>query len=195
MPRQFIAMVPKGLSEHPDLKQLLSKLKRTMSDRGQEVRWMAPDLWHVTIQFLGELNPARNEELQKLLQHWNPKVDDLSFRFQGLGAFPEPTQARVLWVGVKETQELLRIHQELADKLRSASFVVDEKEFKPHLTLARFRNTLSATELVKLGGRKHFGDYPVSELVLFQSVLQGNIIKYVPLMRKPLTINGSSLAP
>jgi hypothetical protein len=53
--------------------------------------------------------------------------------------------------------------------------------------LARLRNPQSVDDLVTLGGRKHFGDYQISELIVFESVLQGNILKYVPQLRRPLT--------
>lgn len=185
MSRQFIAVVPSGLSDNPDLRQLMGKLKRTMKERGQGVRWTSPDLWHVTLQFLGEVAEDRDEELRSVFSDWSPKLGNLSLRLQGLGAFPQPAEARVLWVGVKENQQLVGVQQDLGEHLRASSFFPEEREFKPHLTLARFRNPLSAQELIQLGGRKHFGDYSVQELILFKSVLQGNIVKYVPLVRKP----------
>lgn len=186
MSRQFIAIAPRGLDQNQELKQLLGKLKRTMRDRGQDVRWTPPDLWHITLQFVGELSEERSAGLKNILETWAPDVSGLRLRLQGLGAFPSPVEARVLWVGVKEDQELLALQNQLAERIEDAGFAPDEKEFQPHLTLARFRNQISVTELLKLGGRKHFGDYGVDELILFQSVVQGNIIKYVPLMRKSL---------
>jgi 2'-5' RNA ligase len=193
MSRQFIAVVPSGLADNQQLRQLLGKLKRTMSDRKQEARFTPPDLWHVTLQFLGEVPDSRDQELEHVFQAWSPKVADLNLRLQGLGAFPQPNEARVLWIGVQENQELQRLQRELAVHLHAANFFTEEREFKPHLTLARFRNSLSAQELIQLGGRKHFGDYAVKELVLFKSVLQGNIIKYIPLTRKSV-FNDSGLA-
>ncbi len=178
--RKFIAVVPAGLSENADLKQLIGKLKRTTSDRGQDVRWTPPDLWHVTLVFLGDV-----EDLGKLTDWflgWNPAVvGEISLRVHGLGAFPSVEEARVLWLGIGESQEFLNLQREAA-----AQFSLSDHEFKPHLTLARFRNTRNAADLVKLGGRKHFGDYAVGELVLFDSVLQGNVLKYVPMLRKKI---------
>lgn len=186
MSKQFLAVVPQGLDSNTELKQLLGKLKRTIRERDQEVRWTQPALWHVTLQFLGEVPPAKQGELRGLLQNWKPKVDDLTLRLHGLGAFPAPEEARVLWVGVQENQEFLRLQAELAALLNEAGFPPDERDYHPHLTLARFRNHVSATALIGLGGRKHFGDYKIGELVLFESVLQGNILKYVPQLRLPL---------
>jgi len=185
MGRYFVAVVPQGLNENPELKQLLSKMKRTWRERDREIRWVHPDLWHVTLQFLGDLTPELHQQLLDLLREWQPSsARALVLRFHGVGAFPAPDQARVLWVGVGENQQFLDMQGELATFLRSSDFVLDSRVFHPHLTLARLRNPQSVNELVELGGRKHFGDYAIGELVLFESVLQGNILKYVPVFRR-----------
>jgi 2'-5' RNA ligase len=62
--RKFIAAVPEGLNENLELKQLMGKLKRTINQREQVVRWVAADLWHVTLVFLGEFAPASIEAEQ-----------------------------------------------------------------------------------------------------------------------------------
>jgi len=184
--RYFIAVVPESLGENPALKQLVGKMKRTLSEREREVRWVAPALWHVTLQFLGELPPERKEALMQLVQEWNPKVSELNLRLQGLGGFPASDQARILWLGVQENQQLLDLQTELGALLKERGFEIEAREYNPHLTLARLRNPQSVTDLVGLGGRKHFGDYKISELIVFESVLQGNIVKYMPQLRRSL---------
>jgi 2'-5' RNA ligase len=184
--RYFVAVVPEGLGENPALKQLVGKMKRTLSEREREVRWVAPALWHVTLQFLGELESGRKDELMALLNEWNPKINELNLRLQGVGGFPASDQARILWLGVQENQALLDLQSELGELLRARGFETEAREYNPHLTLARLRNPQSVTDLIGLGGRKHFGDYKISDLVVFESVLQGNIVKYMPQLRRSL---------
>jgi 2'-5' RNA ligase len=179
--RKFIAAVPEGLSENSELKQLMGKLKRTLDRREQVVRWVAADLWHVTLAFLDE-----SARLREFLENWRPAIGGVTLRLQGLGAFPRVEEARVLWIGVQQNQEFIDLQGDLRERLATAGFELGEREFNPHLTLARFRNTSNVTDLVKLGGRKHFGDYKIGELILFDSVLQGNILKYSPVFRKKL---------
>ncbi|MGZ3724080.1 MAG: RNA 2',3'-cyclic phosphodiesterase [Bdellovibrionales bacterium] len=186
MSRYFIAVVPDSLGENPALKHLVGKMKRTLSDREREVRWVAPALWHVTLQFLGELPIGRKDELMQLMHDWNPKISELNLRLQGLGGFPASDQARILWLGVQENQQLLDLQTELGQLLKAKGFEIEAREYNPHLTLARLRNPQSVTDLVGLGGRKHFGDYKISELIVFESVLQGNIVKYMPQLRRSL---------
>lgn len=185
MGRQFIAVVPKELDQNVQLKQLVGKLKRTAEGRGQNVRWTPPALWHVTVQFLGDLLPEQTPSLKNLLEEWTPPRS-MNLRMHGVGAFPSAEQGRVLWLGVQESQDFLDLQADLSARLKNAGFALSEREYKPHISLARFRNLMNLTDLVRLGGRKHFGDYAVSEVVLFESVLQGNIQKYMPQYRKVL---------
>ena len=187
MGRYFIAVVPDGLTENQELIQLVSKMKRTLRDREREVRWVRPDLWHVTLAFLGNLAIERHEELKALLSEWQPAgAAELNLRLSGVGGYPVEDAARVLWVGVAENQKFLDFQAELTTFLRDRAFELDSKPFHPHMTLARFRNAQSVSDLVELGGRKRFGDYKIRELILFESVLEGNILKYIPTFRRAL---------
>lgn len=184
MGRQFIAVVPEGPQDNPQLKQLMGKIRRTCDDREIEARWVPPDLWHVTLAFLGDVV---GDGIRDAFASMEFPASELILRLQSFGAFPSSEDARVLWIGVQENQAFLDLQSRVAEQVAARGFVLGEREFKPHLTIARFRNPLNASELLKLGGRKHFGDYPIREVVLFDSVLQGNIIKYVPVARRPVS--------
>lgn len=184
MGRFFIAIVPQGLAANGQLKQLIGKMKRTLSERGREVRWTPPEMYHLTVQFMGELEEDRQKCLFDLLQEWKPDVQGLTLGVHGVGAFPAPEHARVLWLGVQANQELLNLQMSLSHKLLGAGFELEEREYQPHITLARLRNAQSVINLLNLGGRKKFGEYPIQEIILFESVLQGNMPKYIPRLRR-----------
>lgn len=185
----FIAVIPEGLQGNRELLRLFSKFKRTLDDKGKEVRWVPPDLWHVTVQYLGDLDAEQQKSVIDLLESWQPpqEMRNIELRLQGVGAFPSEFTSRVLWLGVQKNQSLLDAQTFLHDKLQELGLGSDEKGFTPHLTLARFRNLFNVTALTGLGGRKHFGDYAVREILLLDSVIQGNMKKYIPLYRKQLT--------
>lgn len=186
MGKYFIGVQPSGLEENRELKTLIGKLKRTQSDRGQETRWTAPSLWHVTLFFLGEVSVEHLPEIISALTAWNPKPLPLELRVQGVGAFPEPGHARVLFLGIQEDREFLELRADLARHLEALGFKDEERGFVPHLTLARFRNAIGVGDLVKLGGRKRFGDYAIGKITLFESALEGPNLKYIPKFEKPL---------
>lgn len=101
-------------------------------------RWVRAEQWHVTLRFLGE----RTADLAaRLAETGRAAVAGLS-RFEielgGLGGFPTPRRARVLWLGVQRGGEEL---EALAAAVESAVGRVgvepDERGFHPHVTLAR----------------------------------------------------------
>jgi 2'-5' RNA ligase len=189
MNRQFIAVVPEGLSENKELKQLLGKLKRTVDEREKTVRWVAPSLWHVTLRFLGDLQ-ADGPRLREWFLNADFGKFDLTLRLHGLGAFPATEEARVLWIGVSEDQPLLDLQTRISEMLSQEGFPQAEREaYKPHLTIGRFRNAHHAGDLIALGGRKHFGDYPIKEVVLFESVIENHIVKYSVVERRSVAPN------
>lgn len=180
MSRYFLAVQPAGLENNAELKQLLGKLKRTQSTRTQEARWVPVPLWHVTLLFIGDVSAEQYPRLVQVLENWRPDLTGLKLRLQALGAFPEIDHARVLYMGVQKNREFTALKSQAEILLQEFKFKADEKESVPHLTLARFRNAIGARELVELGGRKQFGNYAIAHITLFESVLEGNNVKYIP---------------
>jgi len=103
-------------------------------------RWVRPQGIHLTLRFLGEVEPARDAACRAA---WREAVAPLPpFRAElgGIGSFPPRGRPRVLWVGVVEPgpggllQELARRLERAA---RDCGFEPERRPFSPHLTLAR----------------------------------------------------------
>ncbi len=155
-----------------------------------DMRWVdAPNI-HVTLKFLGEVDssitPLVEERLEKLVRPLFP----FEVRGVGLGAFPEPSSARVLWAGLDpkgaEVMGLLRLA--LERELEQIGFAPDEREYRPHVTLGRVRARTPAdlSDLLDRFEAMDFGDCYVRDLILFESKLSSDGPKYEVLNRYPL---------
>jgi 2'-5' RNA ligase len=114
-------------------------------------------------------------------------TENLTLSFQGLGAFPSFDQGRILWVGVKENKAFFTLQNSLEQTFVEGGIITElEETFKPHLTLVRFRHTRYLQSLIDLGGKTKFGDEPLQELILFESVSENHIPKYIPRFVKRL---------
>jgi 2'-5' RNA ligase len=98
-----------------------------------DVRWVAPDTFHVTLQFLGETKQL--DEVRDALKNVQSAPVQLGIR--GAGFFPNPKSPRVFWVGIESDENLQTLAAAVAHATKPLGFKSDKGPYMPHLTLAR----------------------------------------------------------
>jgi RNA 2',3'-cyclic 3'-phosphodiesterase len=96
---------------------------------------------HLTLRFLGEVAPARNDRLIGLLAAVARRRPPFRIRFEGIGAFPSPARPRVVWVGVTVGREAITSLAEEVRRALAPEVGPETAPFVPHLTLFRVRST------------------------------------------------------
>jgi 2'-5' RNA ligase len=148
--------------------------------RGPDLRWTNADGWHVTLDFLGETNPAQIPEVVEDLRR--ATADTLAFTVPtgGLGAFPGPGRARSIWYGVADPDGRLA---DLAARVRGDS----PDSFQAHVTLARVRLRYGTRLIEWLEGRElPRGLLTVDHIELVRSHLGSGPAQYEVLASLPL---------
>jgi RNA 2',3'-cyclic 3'-phosphodiesterase len=107
---------------------------------GPAVRWASPENIHLTLRFLGDtdtrLVPALGAGLEEIAGGAAPFALGLG----GMGCFPSAGRPRVVWVGLDDPEERLRLLQRQVERLvRSLGWAREGRAFTPHLTLGRVR--------------------------------------------------------
>jgi 2'-5' RNA ligase len=103
-------------------------------DAAPGLRWTAPEQWHLTLAFLGEVADARRPDLERRLARAAARHPPLDVRFAGGGRFGN----RVLVATLDgDRQGLRRLAASAAAAARRAGVAVEERPYRPHLTLAR----------------------------------------------------------
>lgn len=145
--RAFIAIeLPADIREGLD--QVIARLNSSQPD----VKWVDPNSIHLTLKFLGYVAPDRVAEITKAITDAAAGIPPFSLEITGLGVFPGLNRIRVVWVGVEdETDKLLQLQKRLETNLEILGFPPEERDFTPHLTLARVRDTASPAEREELG--------------------------------------------
>ncbi len=138
-----------------------------------DLRWTAPTGWHLTLAFLGDIEPAL---VPRVLAGMGTAVGGRpAWRVHtgGIGAFPHPRRARVLWYGVDDPDGRLG---ELAGALGSALResippLRGGEPFRGHVTLARARPPRGVDLVDWLAGHAvPSGSLPVQKVVLYRSM-------------------------
>ena len=149
-------------------------------------RWVGPDNWHVTLKFLGSVDPRLLQWVTDQVRAAAAAGKPFTTALSALGAFPSPRRARVLWAGLEDDPS--GAFTELAgtlDGLLEREFEREKRAFTPHLTVARFNvQGPLPEELLALDIRSK--TFPVEHLTLYRSYLQRPAARYEPLERFPL---------
>jgi 2'-5' RNA ligase len=191
--RSFIAIDVTGPAREAAL-ALLGRLRAT----GADVAWARPDALHVTLEFLGNVDPEQLARLGSHLAAIAARHVPLPITLAGVGAFPTLGRPRVLWSGI-DAPALLPLAADVRRACRAEGLVGEERPFHPHLTLGRVRTgdrrgrrggaaalPRELTTLLAAEREIVFGVSQVEAFILFRSDLGAAGARHTPLARYPL---------
>jgi len=170
--RCFVA-VPIGERLRTELAHAVAKWRDDPQFAG--LRWSDPDAWHVTLAFLGWTGPAEVERIVSALRAVAEGAAPTSVPTGGIGAFPSPGRARVLWYGIEDSAGALA---SLAGGLHRALAMDASQAFRAHLTLARARRDPVNLRDAMDGLVAPTGTLAVEEIRLMRSHLGGGPPRY-----------------
>jgi len=161
------------------------KLRKTADKKETFLRWTHPENYHVSLVFLGETPdeqiPAIEQRLVETAQNHSP----FSLKIRGISGFPEPSHARVIYIGVQRSQSILNLQSALEKVLLPSS--APDESYSPHLTIARLRNPKSCRDLLSPFQHVDLGKQAVTAIGLFQSILADGFPLYKTVFETPLT--------
>lgn len=100
---------------------------------GPGLRLVDPNIVHITLKFLGDVDEAQLPEIITALDRLDcPSFDS---RISGVDAFPGMKNPRIIWLGVAGDYSC--IHGQLESLLSEIGFKKEPRKFIPHATLAR----------------------------------------------------------
>lgn len=98
------------------------------------LRWAAPERWHLTLCFLGEVAEDRVGRVTDSIERKVARHHATDLRLEGAGRFGR----RVLWVGVAgDRDRLFALAAAIGAGARRAGIDVEDRTYRPHLTVAR----------------------------------------------------------
>jgi RNA 2',3'-cyclic 3'-phosphodiesterase len=152
----------------------LGRIVTSLKQMGGDVKWVDPKNIHLTACFLGETDQIKVGAITKVIDEIASQHRKVSTTIAKVGAFPSIAKPRVIWVGMTEGSDDLGVTADsLVGKIRRLGFVLDDKPFKPHLTLGRVREGGRIGELAEYLTSFTFAPIPVQfdKLTLYKSIL------------------------
>ena len=128
--RVFIAL-ELGESLVDGVEQVATRLRYSVPGR-----YCSPKSYHVTLAFLGEIEPERIEAVCQAVDSACEGVKGFELSLAGLGTFGRGDK-RVLWQGLSPDDGVIALGGRVRAELRERGFDFDRKPLRPHVTIAR----------------------------------------------------------
>ncbi len=179
----------------PEVRQglngVMQQLKEKLGD--VPVRWVPAGNIHLTLKFLGDVSVSNLDMLKKILQTEASAVHVFEISVGGIGAFPSPNKARVIWAGVEAPNGLSTLQHNIESAMARIGYPREDRPFSPHLTLGRVSRNATSKEMHAIGDaisstRVGFlGMVRVKEVRLYRSDLHPDGAVYTCIFSAPLT--------
>ena len=155
-----------------EIREALSVIQRELRPSTSTARWVAPDSIHITLKFIGEIRDKRIEDIDAALKGltWKP----FTITVRSVGFFPGNRSPRVFWAGL-EAPTMEALAEQFDARLEQVGFEKEKRAFRPHVTLARAKNSRMDPALVSAAALyegRQFGSFAVDRVFLFKSTLK-----------------------
>ena len=165
----FVALLP------PDeVTEDLAEFLAPRQDAGDGLRWTAPEQWHVTLAFLGDVSERHVDDLVERLGRAAARRTPVDLRISGAGAFPNPGRAKVVYAGLDahgRDEELRRMATGARAAGTKSGAGGDGGRFHPHVTLARCGRPIEATRWIRALDPYRGPAWTATEMALVESHL------------------------
>jgi 2'-5' RNA ligase len=133
MIRLFVALeIPE------DIRLKISEFKKEAVGEYMKANWESSEKIHLTLKFIGEVKDELVNPITASLDFLdqNKKINCRLTRF---GFFFRHNVPQILWIGLQVDTILFNIVEQLNSNLAKFGVPVEERKFKPHLTLLRIK--------------------------------------------------------
>jgi RNA 2',3'-cyclic 3'-phosphodiesterase len=184
MKRIFIAV---KIDPGARLLDMISDLRETL--REEKIKWTEPANFHITLAFLGETEEDKIIAVSRMLKDVSKGSGVFGLIIKGAGVFKSFNDPRVLWTTIEPSEKLNGLYDLVIPGLRNIGINLEERAFRPHLTLGRIKRIDDIdkfkTLIMRYAGME-LQSQQVSEVVLYESVLFHSGPLYKPLAKYPL---------
>jgi 2'-5' RNA ligase len=174
--RCFIAV---GITDQ--IKRGIGELIDILIEYDVDIKWVKPENLHLTLKFLGNTPDVLLPEIDKSLLNIVSSYEPFYIKICRTGVFPNRKYPRVIWVGVEDSEILVKLNRDIENSMKSLGYKKEDKDYKPHLTIGRVRSQTGIVHIVNELDHftgKDFGIVHVDRLRLMKSELKTKGAEY-----------------
>jgi 2'-5' RNA ligase len=183
--RSFIAV---ELSR--EIAEGVRRIQSGLRERVAGVSWVRPEGIHLTLKFLGDVDPDRVEGIASKAEEGARAIGPFTIGVKGCGGFPNARNPRVIWIGVEEpSNRLTELQAKVEQGMEEMGFTREGRAYTPHLTIGRLRSGKGkggVGQAIEAMKGCDLGLMEVREVCLFRSQLKPTGAEYTKLKVIPL---------
>jgi RNA 2',3'-cyclic 3'-phosphodiesterase len=184
--RAFLAIDPPAVVLE-NIEGMQDTLKKSIQG---SIRWVRPEGIHLTLKFFGDISARDVGNISEVIARRTAALSQFALEIRGLGAFPDVTRPRIIWLGITgQLGCLLSLQKDLEEEFFLLDFPKEDRPFRAHLTMGRVKipkGIIGLAPAVEAAGNLTAGNFTVGEVVLFQSSLSPQGAIYTKLATFPL---------
>lgn len=184
MKRTFIAIrtpISKQTAE------FIQDIKFVLKD--EKIKWVEDWNLHITLFFIGNIDENIIDEIGNKLTDNLGKIKSFTLSSEGVGVFKNVYKPKILWFGIRQSENLTNLKLAVDKVISSFGFTIEERDFKPHLTIGRVR-FIKNKDKIKNALEKYkeveIQDFSINEVIFYESKLTPKGPVYEVLKKVPL---------
>lgn len=153
MIRLFVALkIPDAV-----LNRIMEIKKNILKNSEEKYNWEKKEKIHLTLKFIGDV---QNDNVEPIAEELNfiENYTRLNFSLDCFGFFFKNNSPKILWIGLSENPKVIKLVEEINNRLKKFKIPAEEREFKSHLTLLRIKNKVSKNFI------NQFKNYKIPEI-------------------------------
>ncbi|AUM96609.1 TPA: RNA 2',3'-cyclic phosphodiesterase [Clostridium botulinum] len=117
-----------------ETKEKLIEYKNLVSNNSVKGRFTNKNNFHLTLEFIGEVDEKELSLLTNILYKLqNPPKELITSH---IGSFKRRDKD-IIWLGIEENKELITLQRNLRNLLINNGFKIENRKYKPHITIGR----------------------------------------------------------
>lgn len=117
-----------------EVKAQISEIINKVKSNSIQGKFVDNEHIHLTVEFLGEIQNNRLDLIKKIMDEL--EFDEFIFSLTTVGYFKR-NEGNIYWLGIDDNDTLYKINNKLHQSLIDKDFELEDREYKPHITIGR----------------------------------------------------------
>jgi len=127
-----------GVEFNKDIKDSIAGIQHIVRENSEKGRFKYVGNFHLTLKFLGEIQPAKTADIGRSLKDIAEKHRKFRLNIDKIGYFDGRGSIHALWLGFSgELDKLGRLHSDIEEGMYRLGVKKEIKAYTPHITIAQ----------------------------------------------------------